>query len=157
MRRVAQFGKAIDLEAGEVAQELVEVDQEIVRLRDRVQRLDVRSSVDGIVQGLSVTSANAVVEPGQVIMEIVPVDDGLLVEVRLSPEDIGYIHEGQTADILRWTATTPRASGRSSGPSGDCLLRPTWTRGASPIIMPRLSWRGPIWGIGPIGFGSSRV
>ncbi len=96
---LAKFNKEIEIEAGEVAGRLAEVEQSLVRLTDRVQRLDVRAPVSGIVQGMVVTIINAVVEPGQVILRIVPVDDELIVESRISPEDIGHVHNGQPADV----------------------------------------------------------
>ncbi|HEB95278.1 MAG TPA: HlyD family type I secretion periplasmic adaptor subunit [Sedimenticola thiotaurini] len=96
---VAQFNEEIELQAGEAAEKLAEVEQSLVRLKDRVNRLDIHAPVSGIVQGLSITRINAVVEPGQVIMQIVPVDDELIVEARISPNDIGHVHRGQEAEV----------------------------------------------------------
>ena len=96
---VARFNKEIELEAGEVAAQLAEVEQVLISLQDKVARLEVYSPVNGIVQGLSITRINAVVEPGQVIMQIVPVDDDLIVEARILPNEIGHIHPGQLADV----------------------------------------------------------
>lgn len=95
----ARFIRDLELEAGEVTSRLAEVEQTLVRLKDRASRLNVYSPVNGIVQALSITRINAVVEPGQVIMQIVPVGDDLIVEARVSPDDIGHIHAGQVADI----------------------------------------------------------
>ncbi len=94
-----RFNKDIELEAGKVAAKLAEVEQSLVRLQDRVTRLDVKAPVTGIVQGLSITRINAVVDPGQVIMQIVPTGDELIVEARVSPNDIGHIHTDQPADV----------------------------------------------------------
>ncbi len=96
---VARFNKELELEAGKVAAELAEVEQSLIRLKDRVARLDVYAPVTGIVQGLSITRINAVVEPGQVIMQIVPTNDELVVEARISPNDIGHVHPGQQANV----------------------------------------------------------
>ena len=86
-------------ESGQLLNQLAEVDQEIIRLKDRVDRLELTSPVDGIVQALTVTSINAVVNPSEVIMRLVPVDDELIVEAKLSPSDIGYIHTNLPADV----------------------------------------------------------
>jgi len=94
-----RFHKEIEIEAGEVASKLAEVEQSLVRLQDRVTRLEVHAPISGIVQGLSITRINAVVEPAQVIMQIVPIEDELIVEARLSPADIGHITPNQTADV----------------------------------------------------------
>ena len=86
----------MELAAGKALAELAEVEQSLVRLQDRVNRLAVYAPVDGIIQGLAITRINAVVEPGQVIMQVVPVDDQMIVETRISPGEIGHISTGQT-------------------------------------------------------------
>lgn len=96
---MAKHLREVELEAGKAASELAEVEQALVQLRDKVSRLVVRSPTDGIVQGLIINNLNAVVNPGEVIMRIVPVRDELIVEARILPEDIGHVHLGQSADI----------------------------------------------------------
>ena len=66
---------------------------------DRVARTDIRSPVDGIVSGLDINTIGAVVAAGQRIMDIVPISDTLLVEVRLKPSDVAFIIPGQAARI----------------------------------------------------------
>lgn len=95
----AAFYKDIELEAGRIAADLAEVSQTLIRLKHRLSQTDIHSPVDGIVQGLVINSHNAVVEPGKVIMQIVPVNDVMIIEARISPTDIGYIHEGLQANI----------------------------------------------------------
>ncbi len=94
-----QFIKDIHIESGQVANELAEVEQTLIRLIDRANRLNVVSSVSGIVQALSINSINAVVEPGKIILRIVPINDELIVESRILPKDIGHVHIGQSADV----------------------------------------------------------
>ena len=96
---IAGFRKETELALGDVAAKLAEVEQTLIRLKDRVARLDVHAPVSGIIQGLSITRINTVVEPGQVIMQIVLVEDDLIVEAHISPDDIGHIYTGQTADV----------------------------------------------------------
>ncbi len=95
LEQLASVNRDMELEAGKAASSLAEVEQSLVRLKDRVQRLDVHAPVDGIIQALAITRVNAVVEPGKVIMQVVPVDDELIVETRISPSEIGHIHIGQ--------------------------------------------------------------
>ena len=66
-------------------------------------RTDVRAPVRGIVKGLQVHSVGAVVSPGGVISEIVPIDEELVVESRISPMDIGHIKAGQEAKVTMTT------------------------------------------------------
>ena len=96
---VARFNKETELEAGNVSAQLAEIEQTLIRARDRVNRLDVYAPLTGIVQDLSITRINAVVEPGQVIMQLVPTGDDMIVEARISPSDIGHIHPGLHVDV----------------------------------------------------------
>lgn len=68
-------------------------------LEDKVNRLTIRSPVDGIVKNLSGASVGAVVEPGETVASVTPSHERLVVEARLSPRDIGYIKVGQKAQI----------------------------------------------------------
>jgi adhesin transport system membrane fusion protein len=68
-------------------------------LQDRVDRLQIRAPIHGIVKGLSVNTVGAVVAPGQVLMEIVPLDETLVVEVRILPKDIGHLSIGQPVQV----------------------------------------------------------
>lgn len=94
-----KFAKEIELEAGKVASELAEVKQTIVRIRDKIVRTIVKAPIDGIVQSLSISGGQTVVEPGQMILQIIPVHENLVVQARVSPTDIGHIRVGDRADI----------------------------------------------------------
>nr|WP_240635028.1 HlyD family type I secretion periplasmic adaptor subunit [Brenneria salicis]NMN92593.1 adhesin transport system membrane fusion protein [Brenneria salicis ATCC 15712 = DSM 30166]RBP59042.1 adhesin transport system membrane fusion protein [Brenneria salicis ATCC 15712 = DSM 30166]RLM29668.1 secretion protein HlyD [Brenneria salicis ATCC 15712 = DSM 30166] len=77
---------------------------EVIRGRtDAVTRLTVRSPVGGIVKNIQVTTIGGVIPPNGQLMEIVPVDDHLLIEARLSPRDIAFIHPHQKA-LVKITA-----------------------------------------------------
>lgn len=64
---------------------------------DRVSRTTVRAPVSGIVKTVLVTTPGQVVQPGQSLIEIVPMNDTLLVEARIRPNDIAFLHPGQSA------------------------------------------------------------
>lgn len=72
-------------------------------LKDQVRRTIVRSPMNGIVQNIFVNTIGGVIKPGEDIMEIVPTDDTLLVEVKIKPKDIAFIYYGQKA-IVKFTA-----------------------------------------------------
>lgn len=77
---------------------------EVIKGReDSVLRMTVRSPVKGIVKNIKVTTLGGVVPPNGELMEIVPVDDRLLIEARLSPRDIAFIHPDQAA-LVKITA-----------------------------------------------------
>lgn len=68
-------------------------------LADRVERTLVRSPVAGTVKQLLVKTIGGVIQPGMDIVEIVPSEEKLLIEARIRPADIAYLHPGQKAKI----------------------------------------------------------
>jgi membrane fusion protein, adhesin transport system len=82
------------------ASEEVEALAPVVRGRaDTLQRLTLRSPVRGVIKNIEVSTIGGVVPPNGKIMEIVPLDDRLLIEARMSPRDIAFIRPGQRASV----------------------------------------------------------
>ncbi|MEZ5842832.1 MAG: HlyD family type I secretion periplasmic adaptor subunit [Hyphomicrobiaceae bacterium] len=83
--------------------------------RDRLSRIEIRAPQDGFVHELAVHTIGGVVTPASPIMSIVPVDERLTIEVRVSPSDRDQLAIGQEAR-LRFTAfnyrVTPEGKGR---------------------------------------------
>lgn len=79
--------------------DLAVLDENIKAAQDKVRRTELRSPVNGIVNKLNVTTVGAVVAPGGNVMEIVPIDDTLLVEGRIKPQDIAFIRPDQDAVV----------------------------------------------------------
>jgi adhesin transport system membrane fusion protein len=79
--------------------DLAVLDENIKAAQDKVRRTELRSPVNGIVNKLNVTTVGAVVPPGGNVMEIVPLDDTLLVEGRIKPQDIAFIRPDQDAVV----------------------------------------------------------
>ncbi len=71
----------------------------IPTLEDRLERTLVRASMNAVVNRLLVNTIGGVVQPGSPMVELVPVDDELVVEVEISPKDIAYVIPGQRASI----------------------------------------------------------
>lgn len=111
-------------EASRLTSELAEVDQLIVRTRDRVERLEVTSPVSGIVKGLNFNTLGSVVPPGAVILEVVPIGDTMIVESRISTSDVGHVHPGQSVDV-RVTSLNRRNSERLREHCSGCPRPPT--------------------------------
>jgi adhesin transport system membrane fusion protein len=78
---------------------LAVLDENIKSAQDRVRRTDLKAPVYGIVNKLNVTTVGAVVQPGANVMDIVPLDDSLLVEGRIRPQDIAFIRPNQDAVV----------------------------------------------------------
>lgn len=73
--------------------------EEETGLADRVEQAEIRSPVDGIVQRIFNNTVGGVVLPGREIIEIVPVDDQLIVEAKVSPVDIAFLRPGLPATV----------------------------------------------------------
>ncbi len=66
---------------------------------DRVKRTEMRSPVKGVVNSILANTVGGVVAPGATVMEIVPFDDALIIEAKISPADIAFIYPGQKAKV----------------------------------------------------------
>lgn len=70
-----------------------------VAAADRLERTAVRSPVNGIVKSLKVTTVGGAIQPGNEVMEIVPIEDNLLIEAKVRPSDVAFLHPGQPAMV----------------------------------------------------------
>jgi len=91
-------------------QELREVEAKLTEARgaetadlDRVTRTEIRSPVTGIVRDLKVHTLGSVIQPGEAILDIVPLNDTLIVEAQIAPSDIGFLRP-QLPAIIKVTA-----------------------------------------------------
>ncbi len=83
--------------------EMNEIKERLSALRDRKTRTEIRSPVNGIIQEMTVNTVGGVVRPGEDIVKIVPKDDQLVIEAKVSPTDRAFIHPGQRA-VIKLTA-----------------------------------------------------
>ncbi len=97
--RRQQFVSASQTELNDARTELERLTISNVALEDRVNRTDVQSPVEGTVKQILVTTIGAVIQPGMDLIEIVPANDTLLIEARIRPSDVAFIHPGQKATV----------------------------------------------------------
>lgn len=90
-------------ELSDVQARLAGLSETATGLADRVRFAEIRAPVRGIVQRLYVNTLGGVVQPGREVLELVPLDDQLIVEARIAPQDIAFLLPGQTA-VVRLTA-----------------------------------------------------
>ena len=79
--------------------ELAQASEQMSKLKDRLDRVDVLSPVDGVVQDLKFRTVGGVVPPGATLMNVIPLDGKMHAEVRVSPSDIGFVKKGQTVRL----------------------------------------------------------
>lgn len=70
-----------------------------VSLEDKVSRTQVRSPVKGIVKQIQINTVGGVIKPGMNLLEIVPIEDSLLIEAKVRPENIGFIKPDLSAVV----------------------------------------------------------
>lgn len=72
-------------------------------LADKVKHAEIRSPVRGTVKRVLMNTVGGVVQPGKEVLEIVPLDDTLILEAKISPKDIAFLGPGQKA-LVKFTA-----------------------------------------------------
>ncbi|MEC7668133.1 MAG: HlyD family efflux transporter periplasmic adaptor subunit, partial [Pseudomonadota bacterium] len=86
-------------EFSETLKELATLKQNLKASTDQLQRTVLVSPVRGVVNKLSITTIGGVVRPGEEILQIIPIEEELLVEAKVAPENIANIRPGQEATI----------------------------------------------------------
>lgn len=94
--------------------EIASLKENFIANIDRVTRTEVRSPVKGIVNRILINTRGGIVRPGGEIMEITPVDDSIMVEAKIRPADIAFIHPNQKA-IVKITAYDSSIYGNLDG------------------------------------------
>ncbi|ANQ21070.1 hemolysin D [Vibrio natriegens] len=79
--------------------ELNVLNEALVQRQDQLLRTEIISPVKGMVNDIVVTTKGGVVQPGEPIMYVLPIDEQLLVEAKIPPEDIAFLAPGMTAKV----------------------------------------------------------
>ena len=93
------FRSQAGAELSQARAELAKLSENMPALEDRVSRTTVRAPMKGIVKTIPVKTVGGVVQPGSTMAEIVPLEETLLVETRIRPSDIAFVHPGQKAVV----------------------------------------------------------
>ncbi len=97
------FKEESQAELNKFSAELSSLAEALVNEKDRMNRTTITSPVNGEIKDVFVNTIGQVVKPGQDIMEILPTEDTLLIEAKIRPSDIGFIHKNQKA-VVKITA-----------------------------------------------------
>jgi len=87
----------------DVNAELSRLQETTQAIIDQVDRRVVKSPVTGTIKQMFVKTLGGVVQPGMDLLEIVPSEDSLLIETKIRPADIAFMHPGQKA-MVKFTA-----------------------------------------------------
>ncbi len=95
-------------ELEESRREHSELSQRMEKLKDSLKRTILRAPVNGTVKTLNVHTVGGVIRPSEAVIELVPAGDMLLIEVKLPPQDVGFVQVGQIAQIRLASADATR-------------------------------------------------
>lgn len=142
-----RYFQEVNEEIAKKSAELSSLEQQLKEKRAALARTELRSPVRGIVKKLEITTQGGVVQPGQTIMEIVPLDDALYVEARIKPRDVAFLYPGLPATV-KITAYDSAIYGSLHGElvfiSADTIVdeKPKQQRDAEPYYMVRIRTKG---------------
>ena len=98
-------------ELQEVQPEIASLEEKRIAAEDQLRRIDIRAPISGLVHELAIHTVGGVIQGGETLLSIVPQSDALVIEAKLSPNDIDQVAAGQSA-VVTFSAfnrrTTPQ-------------------------------------------------
>ena len=122
-----QFREQVVTDLTEVTSTIEELSQQIFSTEKQLERVEIRSPVEGIVHEMQVVTLGGVVAPGATILQVIPGNLGLEFETRVDPTSIDQVFVGQTAKVTLSALnqrTTPELWGTVTGTSATSIVDP---------------------------------
>src|SRR5262245_33924758 len=95
----AEYARAIMTELVDSESKAAQLAEDLIKAEKRIQDQTLRAPIDGTVQQLALHTIGGVVTPAQVLMVVVPADSGIEIEAMVLNKDIGFVHDGDPAEI----------------------------------------------------------
>jgi len=121
------FHEAVVTELRAASSQSEELILDIVTRTAQLDRIDIRAPRSGIVHELQVSTLGGVIQPGQVIVQIIPQDQGLDFEMRVNPSDIDQVYVGQASEAIIASLdqnNTPKLAATVAGISPNAIVDP---------------------------------
>lgn len=109
-----QFREDVVTDLRTTQTEIEETTIQIVTTERQLERVEIRAPASGIVHEQQVTTLGGVVPPNGTILQIIPVEEGVELELMLDPREIDRVHSGQKATVI-FTAFDQRSTPRLAG------------------------------------------
>lgn len=122
-----QFKEQVVTDLTDVTTQIEELSQQILSTEKQLQRVEIRSPVDGIIHEMQIVTLGGVVAPGATILQIIPRSEGLEFETRVDPSAIDQVFVGQEAKVNLSALnqrTTPELWGTVTGTSATSIVDP---------------------------------
>jgi HlyD family secretion protein len=119
------FQDLLAKDAVRVNTELAQLEEAMATSEDVFERTEIRAPVAGTVLNVNATTVGGIIRPGEPILDLVPSDDALLIDARLSPNDIDIVSLGQPARVHLIAFTSrhvPPLEGRLTHISADSTI-----------------------------------
>ncbi|CAH0990289.1 Type I secretion system membrane fusion protein PrsE [Sinobacterium norvegicum] len=97
------FRTRAQIELDDIRSQLARLAETQTAVAEQLARTTIRSPIDGTVKNITIRSLGGVLKPGESIMEVVPADDNLIIEAKLSPKDIAFVKKGLSS-IVKFSA-----------------------------------------------------
>jgi len=94
-----EYFRDAQAELNKLEEELASVEQQLKQRADKLKQTTLTAPVNGIVKNIAITTEGGVIRPGEEIMQIVPVDDRLIIEAKVTPADIAFVQQGLPATV----------------------------------------------------------
>lgn len=99
VERINKFQADANSELSKMEMELSQTNENLVGRADIVDRTTITAPVRGTVKNVRVNTIGGVIQPGEHILEIVPLEEQLLVEGKIRPSDVAFLHPGLPATV----------------------------------------------------------
>ena len=122
-----QFREQVVTDLTDVTSTIEELSQQILSTEKQLERVEIRSPVDGLIHEMQIVTIGGVVAPGATILQIVPRNQGLEFETRVDPTSIDQVFIGQQAKVTLSALnqrTTPELWGTVTGISATSIVDP---------------------------------
>lgn len=110
-----QFQESVLTELQETSNQVYDLVQQILATTKQLERIDIKAPINGIVHELSINTVGGVIPPGGTVLQLVPIEEGVELEVNVEPQSIDELYVGQSA-VIRFSAfnqrTTPELKGK---------------------------------------------
>lgn len=110
----AKFQSQALSELNEVETQIAQLQESLRSIGDKVDRTEIRSPVDGVVNNIAVNTVGGVVEPAMQLVEIVPTDDELKIVAQIAPEDVAFLRPDLPVKV-KISAYDPQVYGALDG------------------------------------------
>ncbi|MDP2240494.1 MAG: HlyD family type I secretion periplasmic adaptor subunit [Burkholderiales bacterium] len=89
----------IQTDLAKAQEDLASVLQVLAQRKEQLDYTEIRSPMDGVVRNVRLTTLGGVAKPGEEIMQIVPLNDDMIIEVKVKPADIAFVRPGLPATV----------------------------------------------------------